>query len=207
MNGPVIAIDGPAGAGKSTVARALADALGWTFLDTGAMYRALTCEALVRGFDLTDERALGELAESVTITTWPRVCVDGRDVDDMIRTDRVNQAVSVVAANPQVRRIMVVRQRALAAEQPVGSVVEGRDIATVVFPEATLKIFLTATLAERAERRGEEGVESVARRDDADSSREVSPLRQDRDARVVDTTGRSVEEVVKEIIECLPHPP
>ncbi len=207
MSGPVIAIDGPAGSGKSTVARALAEALGWSFLDTGAIYRALTCEALDRGFDLNDEAALGELAHSVTISTLPRVNVDGRDVEDEIRTERVNQAVSVVAANPLVRRAMVERQRALATEQPTGTVVEGRDITTVVFPAATLKIFLTATLAERAERRGEEGAESVARRDNADSSREISPLRQAPDARVVDTTGRSVEDVVKEIIGCLTHQP
>lgn len=205
MSQPIIAIDGPAGSGKSTVANALAAALGWSFLDTGAMYRAVTLEALERGLDLDDDVALGELAASLTITTLPRVRVDGRDVDDEIRSERVNRAVSAVAASPLVRRAMVARQRVLAREQPGGSVVEGRDITTVVFPEATLKVFLTATLSERAERRGEEGAESVARRDNADSSRQVSPLRQAPDARVVDTTGRSVDDVVKEIIECLKY--
>ncbi len=203
MSGPVIAIDGPAGSGKSTVARAVADALGWSFLDTGAMYRAVTVEALDRGVDLADEVALGEFADSLTLTTLPRVTVNGRDVEDEIRTDRVNVGVSIVAANPRVRRSMVARQRELAAAQPGGSVVEGRDIATVVFPTATLKVFLTATLEERAQRRGEEGVDSVARRDDADSTRAASPLRQATDSYVVDTTGRSVEDVVEEIIRCL----
>ena len=203
MSGPVIAIDGPAGSGKSTVARAVAHALGWSFLDTGAMYRAVTVEALDRGLDLTDEVALGELAESLTLTTLPRVTVNGRDVEDEIRTDQVNAGVSIVAANPLVRRSMVSRQRELAAALPGGSVVEGRDIATVVFPSATLKVFLTATLEERAQRRGEEGVDSVARRDDADSTREASPLRQARDSYVLDTTGRSVDDVVEEIIRCL----
>jgi len=203
VSGPVIAIDGPAGSGKSTVARAVAHALGWSFLDTGAMYRAVTVEALDRGLDLTDEVALGELAESLTLTTLPRVTVNGRDVEDEIRTDQVNAGVSIVAANPLVRRSMVSRQRELAAALPGGSVVEGRDIATVVFPSATLKVFLTATLEERAQRRGEEGVDSVARRDDADSTREASPLRQARDSYVLDTTGRSVDDVVEEIIRCL----
>ena len=203
MSGPVIAIDGPAGSGKSTVARAVADTLGWSFLDTGAMYRAVTVEAFDRDVDLADEVKLGELAESLTLTTLPRVTVNGRDVQDEIRTDRVNVGVSIVAANPRVRRSMVARQRELAAAQPGGSVVEGRDIATVVFPLATLKVFLTATLEERARRRGEEGADSVARRDDADSTRAASPLRQAKDSYVVDTTGRSVEDVVEEIIRCL----
>jgi len=203
VSGPVVAIDGPAGSGKSTVARAVAHALGWTFLDTGAMYRAVTVEALDRGLDLTDEEALGSLAETLTLTTLPRVTVNGRDVEDEIRTDRVNVGVSIVAANPLVRRTMVARQRELAAAQPGGSVVEGRDIATVVFPAATLKVFLTASLEERAQRRGEEGFDSVARRDNADSTREASPLRQATDAYVLDTTGRSVDDVVEEIIRCL----
>ena len=203
MSDQVIAIDGPAGSGKSSVARAHASALGWSFLDTGAMYRAVTVEALQRGVDVSDADATGAIAEGVTLTTLPRVTVDGRDVEDEIRTDEVNVAVSIVAANPLVRAQMVRRQRDFAAAQPLGTVVEGRDITTVVFPHATVKIFLTASLQERARRRGDESEASVARRDDADSTREASPLRQASDALVLDTTGRTVNDVVEEIIGCL----
>jgi cytidylate kinase len=203
MTQKIIAIDGPAGSGKSTVARALASALGWAFLDTGAMYRAVTCEALDQGVDVTDEKAVAALAASLRLTTLPRITVNGRDVEEEIRTDRINAAVSVVAANALVRATMVARQRQWAAEQPLGTVVEGRDITTVVFPEATLKVFLTASLEERARRRGDEGEASVARRDEADTNRDASPLRQADDALVLDTTGRAVDEVVGEIITCL----
>jgi len=199
----IIAIDGPAGSGKSTVAQAVAELLGWAFLDTGAMYRAVTCEALARGIEVDDEDAMAELAEKVHLTTLPRVSVDGRDVEDEIRTDPVNLAVSTVAANPRVRDAMVRRQREFASLQARGTVVEGRDITTIVFPEATLKVYLTASLEERARRRGDEGEHSVARRDQADSTREASPLRRADDAIVLDTTGRTVEDVVGEIIQCL----
>jgi len=199
----VIAIDGPAGSGKSSVASALATALGWSYLDTGAMYRAVTAEALERGIDVHNEKTMGELAAEVILTTLPRVSVNGRDVEDGIRSDAVNVAVSVVAANVLVRQEMVKRQREFAAAQPLGTVVEGRDITTVVFPEATLKVFLTASLEERARRRGEEGEASVTRRDDADSTREASPLRQAEDALVLDTTGRNVDEAVEEIVKWL----
>jgi cytidylate kinase len=201
----VIAIDGPAGSGKSTVARAVAALLGWSFLDTGAMYRAVTCEAIFRGIDVHDEAAVAAVADSVTLTTLPRVSVNGRDVEDEIRSDEINEAVSVVAANPEVRASMVARQRELAAAQPLGTVVEGRDIATVVFPHAPVKIFLTASLEERARRRGDEGEVSVARRDEADSTRVASPLRQADDALVLDTTGRDVEDVAQEIVQWLKH--
>ena len=203
MSHEIIAIDGPAGSGKSSVARLLADALGWSFLDTGAMYRAVTVEALTRGIDVHDERAMGELATDLTLTTLPRVRVNGRDVEDEIRTGEVNLAVSVVAANALVRTQMVRRQREFALNQPLGTVVEGRDITTVVFPNATVKIYLTASLEERARRRGEEGEASLARRDDADSTRDASPLRKADDALVLDTTGRDVHDVVEEIIACL----
>jgi len=201
----VIAIDGPAGSGKSTVARAVAALLGWSFLDTGAMYRAVTCEAIFRGIDVHDEAAVAAVADSVTLTTLPRVSVNGRDVEDEIRSDEINEAVSVVAANPEVRASMVARQRELAAAQPLGTVVEGRDIATVVFPHAPVKIFLTASLEERARRRGGAGEVSVARRDEADSTRVASPLRQADDALVLDTTGRDVEDVAQEIVQWLKH--
>jgi cytidylate kinase len=199
----VIAIDGPAGSGKSTVARAVAELLGWSFLDTGAMYRALTCEALANGVDIHNEDAMAALASSVTLTTLPRVTVNGRDVEDEIRSDEINVAVSIVAANPRVRSFMVERQREMAAAQPEGTVVEGRDITTVVFPRATVKIFLTASLEERARRRGDEGEDSVARRDEVDSTRAASPLRQADDAFVLDTTGRNVEDVAQEIVQWL----
>ncbi len=203
MSGAIIAIDGPAGSGKSTVARTLADALGWSFLDTGAMYRAVTVEALSRGVDVNDAGALAQLATSVVLTTTPRVTVNGRDVEDEIRTETINRAVSAVAANADVRRAMVRRQREWAAAQSAGTVVEGRDITTVVFPHATLKIYLTASLEERSRRRGDEDPASVARRDEVDSTRETSPLRRAEGATVIDTTGRTVEQVVGEIIGCL----
>lgn len=203
MSDRVIAIDGPAGSGKSTVARALAERLGWAFLDTGAMYRAVTVEALDRGLDLTDVVAVATLADTLRITTRPRAAVNGRDIEDEIRTEQVNVAVSEVAANPGVRASMVARQRQWARDEPVGTVVEGRDITTVVFPNAPVKVYLTASAQERARRRGDESADSVARRDAADSSRETSPLRQASDALVVDTTGREVDDVVEEIIECL----
>jgi cytidylate kinase len=202
----VIAIDGPAGSGKSSVARAVAALLGWSFLDTGAMYRAVTWEALERDVDVHDAAALVALAADVQLTTLPRVTVNGRDVEDEIRSDGVNIAVSVVAANPAVRASMVERQREIAAAQPLGTVVEGRDITTVVFPHAPVKIFLTASLEERARRRGgDEGEASVARRDEADSTRVASPLRQAEDALVLDTTGRDVEDVAQEIVQWLKH--
>ncbi|HEY5010487.1 MAG TPA: (d)CMP kinase [Acidimicrobiales bacterium] len=206
MSDLVIAIDGPAGSGKSTVARAVAALLGWSFLDTGAMYRAVTWEALERGLDVHDAAAVAALAADVRLTTLPRVTVNGRDVEDEIRSDGVNVAVSVVAANPEVRASMVERQREIAAAQPLGTVVEGRDITTVVFPHAPVKIFLTASLEERARRRGDdEGEASVARRDEADSTRVASPLRQAEDALVLDTTGRDVEDVAQEIVQWLKH--
>ena len=203
MSHEIIAIDGPAGSGKSTVARGVAQALGWTFLDTGAMYRALPCEALHTGIDVHDTVAMSELAASASITTVPRVTINGRDVEDELRSEPVNVAVSVVAINPEVRASMVVRQREIADAQDIGTVVEGRDITTVVFPNATLKVYLTASLEERSRRRGDESTESVARRDHVDSTRETSPLRQAPDALMIDTTGRRVNDVVGEIVECL----
>lgn len=204
MSELIVAIDGPAGSGKSTVARALADRLGWSFLDTGAMYRALTLEALERGVDVHDTTTLAALSASSLVRTLPRVSINGRDVEDEIRTDRVNEAVSYVAANPLVRASMVARQREFADAQPVGTVVEGRDITTVVFPAATLKVFLSASLEERARRRGDdEGEASINRRDVADTTRSASPLRLADGAIQIDTTSRDVDDVVEEIVRCL----
>jgi cytidylate kinase len=203
MTAEIVAIDGPAGSGKSTVARALAARLGWSVLDTGAMYRALTSEVLCLGLDPADSEAVATLAHAARITTRPRVTINGRDVHDDIRRDEVNVAVSTIAANPVVRAAMVERQRAVARDEPGGLVVEGRDITTVVFPDARVKVYLTASLDERARRRGDEGGASVARRDHADVSRAASPLRRAPDALALDTTELSVDQVVEEIVRCL----
>lgn len=204
MSELIVAIDGPAGSGKSTVARALAARLNWSFLDTGAMYRAITVEALARDLDVHDSDGLAVLSSTSVVRTLPRVMVNGRDVEDEIRTDRINEVVSVVAANPLVRATMVARQREFADAQPRGTVVEGRDITTVVFPNATIKVFLTASLEERVRRRGDdEGEASLARRDDADTTRVASPLRVADDAIAIDTTSRNVDDVVEEIVQCL----
>jgi cytidylate kinase len=197
--GPTIAIDGPAGAGKSTVARAVAQHLGLDRLDTGAMYRSVAWAALQRHIDLDDQDALGHLAETIRIEVGERVVADGTDVTEAIRQPDVNRAVSVVAANPAVRAALVSRQRQWVLDHG-GGVVEGRDIGSVVFPDADLKVFLTASPEERARRRSEEGPDGVARRDRLDSTRAASPLEVADGAQVVDTTGRPVDEVVKEVL-------
>jgi 3-phosphoshikimate 1-carboxyvinyltransferase len=199
----LVAIDGPAGSGKSTVSRAVAERLGVERLDTGAMYRAVAWAALDRGIDPQDAPAVAELAHDAVIDPGPPdVVIDGTVVTDAIRTEEVNRAVSAVAANPAVRAVLVERQRAWAAAHG-GGVVEGRDIGTVVFPDADLKVFLTAAAEERARRRREEPSDGVARRDELDSTRAASPLVQAADARLIDTTCRSVEEVVDEILSWL----
>ncbi len=203
MTPQVIAIDGPAGSGKSTVAKALSERLGWSFLDTGAMYRAITAEALDKGIDASDADAIAIIASIANIETIPRVTINGRDVTDQIRTPKINQAVSAVAAIKAVREQMVERQRQFADDQPVGTVVEGRDISTVVFPSATLKVYLDADLSERAKRRGDEDEDELGSRDRADSTRDASPLRQAEDATVIDTTNLTVEQVVEAIVKCL----
>jgi CMP/dCMP kinase len=197
--GKVIAIDGPAGAGKSTLSRALARHLGIDRLDTGAMYRAVAWGALSRGIDPGDQPAVADLARSLSISVDERVTADGTDITEAIRAPDVNQAVSVVAANPEVRATMVARQRQWADEHG-GGVIEGRDIGSVVFPKADLKIYLTASGEERARRRSEEGSDRVARRDHLDSTRAASPLEVAEGARVVDTTGRPIQAVVEEVL-------
>jgi cytidylate kinase len=204
MSSNVIAIDGPAGSGKSSVAKAVADRLSWSFLDTGAMYRAITCEVLFEGREISQETDVVAVARSADLHTLPRVVINGRDVTEEIRTDEVNRAVSVVAAMPLVRAELVGRQRAFAESQPRGTVVEGRDIASVVFPDATVKVYLTASLEERSRRRGEEGIDSIARRDEADSTRKASPLLRSSDAVEIDTTGLTIDQVVEEVLRCLP---
>lgn len=203
----VIAIDGPAGSGKSTVALAVAERVGLAHLDTGAMYRSVTLAALREGIDPAATEAVAELARRTAIEVGPRVLVDGEDATTGIRSPEVTAAVSVVAANPDVRRELVRRQRQWAKVHG-GGVVEGRDIGTVVFPAAGLKVFLTASGVERARRRTREtaevGFEQVAtdmgRRDRLDSTRADSPLLAADDAVVIDTTDRSIESVVDEVV-------
>jgi CMP/dCMP kinase len=208
----VIAIDGPSGSGKSTVSRGVAAALGWAVLDTGAMYRAVTLAALEAGADLDDEAATAKIAEETDVEVGAeRVQLDGRDVTEAIRGPEVTAAVSTVAAHPSVREALVARQREWIERRSEG-VVEGRDIGTVVFPDAALKVFLTASNEERARRRHRDeaaaerdravdDIESdMARRDALDSQRKASPLRAAVDAVIVDTTARPVDEVVDDIV-------
>jgi 3-phosphoshikimate 1-carboxyvinyltransferase len=198
----LVAIDGPAGAGKSTVSRAVAERLGVDRLDTGAMYRAVAALALELGTPLEDHDAVAALAGASTIDVGERVTIDGRDVTGLIRSAGVGRAVSVVAANADVRRALVERQRAWAGAHG-GGVVEGRDIGSAVFPRAELKVFLTAAPEERARRRNDEAPEGVARRDRLDSTRDASPLREAEDAHRLDTTGRTVQGVVEEVLSWL----
>jgi 3-phosphoshikimate 1-carboxyvinyltransferase len=198
----LVAIDGPAGAGKSTVSTAVAERLGVDRLDTGAMYRAIAALALELGTPPDDRDAVAALAASSKIEVGERVIIDGRDVTGLIRSPEVGQAVSVVAANPEVRRHLVERQRAWVGAHG-GGVVEGRDIGSVVFPGADLKVYLTASTEERARRRRDEAPEGVARRDRLDSTRDASPLREAEDAHRVDTTERTVQDVVEEVLSWL----
>jgi len=198
----LVAIDGPAGAGKSTVSTAVAERLGIDRLDTGAMYRAVAALALERGVRPDDAAAVAALAAGSVIEVGERVAIDGMDVTAVIRSPEVGQAVSVVAANPEVRHHLVQRQQAWAAAHG-GGVVEGRDIGSVVFPQAQVKVYLTASPEERARRRNDEAPGGVARRDRIDSTRDASPLREAEDAHRLDTTGRTVQDVVEEVLSWL----
>jgi CMP/dCMP kinase len=196
----IVAIDGPAGAGKSTVARATADALGFTYLDSGAMYRVVALAALEGG------RPPAEIAGSADIELGPAVRLDGRDVTHAIRAPAVSEAASRVSADPDVRAALVQRQRALMAAGDW--VAEGRDIGTVVAPDAPVKVFLTATPQERARRRAVElGTDpgtvlaDQALRDERDRTRSHSPLRPAPGAVELDTTGQAVDQVVARIAE------
>ena len=210
MTGPVIALDGPAGSGKSTVAKALARRLSATHVDTGAMYRALALKMLEEKRRFDDRSAVDDVLATTDIRVGDgKVLLDGRDVAHLIRSDEVTAASSKVAELEPVRRWMVERQRAITAGAP-SAVVEGRDIGTVVLPGADLKIYLTASEQERARRRSlETGSEAertaseMAGRDARDSERTFSPLKAAADAVVLDTTDLSIEQVLDRILEIL----
>jgi cytidylate kinase len=207
----VVTIDGPSGSGKSTVARAIAARLGLEVLDTGAMYRAVTLAVLERGVDLHDGVACEAAAVDSEIVVDGTVLLDGRDVSAEIRGPEVTASVSTVSAHPGVRAVLVARQREWVATHG-GGVVEGRDIGTVVFPDAPVKVFLTASDAERARRRARDEADAerettldavaadLARRDALDSNRAVSPLIAAADSILVDTTARGIEDVVDDVV-------
>ncbi|GAA4709223.1 (d)CMP kinase [Brevibacillus fulvus] len=211
-----IAIDGPAGAGKSTVAQKVAAQLGYVYIDTGAMYRALAWAALEADLDLADESAVADLLRENRIYLRrnggsQQVFWNEQDITGLIRTPAVSNAASIVASHGQVRAQMLNLQRQLAAEGNV--VMDGRDIGTHVLPDADVKIFLTASITERAKRRLTELTQKghsatlaeleaeIEARDKRDSEREVAPLRQADDAILVDTTGHSIEEVVEQLLD------
>jgi len=210
----IITLDGPAGAGKSSTARALARRLGWCYIDTGAMYRAVALAALERGVPLEDAPRVAALAESIRIEfSDGAVLVDGRDVSTEIRTERITLATRPVADAPPVRDAMKKVQRRMA--QGIDVVTEGRDQGSVVFPQAELKVFLTASAEERARRRHREEIdrgqaatleavlEAQSARDDADRSRPVGTMRPADDAVVLETDGMSPEEVIDRLVALL----
>lgn len=210
-----IAIDGPAAAGKSTVAKIVAENLSYIYIDTGAMYRSLTFKAIENGIDINNEAALADLLRATTIELKPGevgqlVFVDGKNVTNEIRQTTVTNSVSNVSKHRLVREDMVSRQQALAKDG--GVVMDGRDIGTHVIPDAELKIFLLASVDERAERRHNENIskgipsdlnrlkQEIEQRDKLDSEREVSPLRKAEDALIIDTTSMTIDDVVKNIM-------
>jgi len=211
----VVAIDGPAGAGKSTVARRVAERLGYAFLDTGAMYRAATWRAITAGINLDDPVAAAESTRAMRLELNDRegglqVLVDGRDVSEAIRSPEVTRVTYKLDENPEVRAHLVMLQRAFAAKRP--TVAEGRDMGTVVFPNAKCKIFLDASIEERTRRRAAElqakGIavdvdslrEEICVRDEKARTRAVAPLRRAEDAILVDTTDLTIDEVVEKIV-------
>lgn len=214
----IVAIDGPSGAGKSTVAKAVAKELGFSCLDTGAMYRSIAWQALQNGVALDDDAALGEVARSYDISFGhvegdpvpKRVFIGDAEVTDAIRTAEIDRAVSPVSAAPSVRAALLDQQRRIG--NAGNYVVEGRDIGTVVFPDAAVKVFLTASDEERAHRRVRQNVDrgigsidyeevlaDLRRRDEADSSRATAPLRAAEDAVQIDSTSHYIEEVIDQI--------
>lgn len=213
MSTLVVAVDGPSGSGKSSTARGVAERLGLAYLDTGAMYRAMTWALLQRGTDLHDAREVGRDAESVTIRSGidplrPTIEVDGHDVSGPIRGVDVTTNVSLVAAVPRVRELLVLLQRQMIEESQGGIVVEGRDIGSAVAPDAPVKVYLVADPAARAARRAAElGIldpgttqDDLARRDQIDSNRMASPLAMAADAVLIDGTDLTLRQVVDEVV-------
>ncbi len=213
-DGLIIAIDGPAGAGKSTVAKILAKKLGYLHLNTGAMYRAITLKALQNGVNSEDENALVDLAKNSIIEFrdgGSKIFLDGIDVSRQIKTPEIDKNISTVVKHPRLRDIMVDQQRKIGEKGNIVS--EGRDITTVVFPNAEIKIYLDASLEERAKRRMNElkrkgynlDIEQVqietAKRDESDRTREYGALKKSEDAILVDTTNLTIDEVVQSILE------
>jgi len=211
MRKPIVAIDGPSGAGKGTVARAVAAAFGYRHLDSGAMYRAIGWKAQRQGIALDDEDAVARMAAASRVEVGsPRVAIDDEDVTRAIRTPEIDRAAAAVARLPRVRAVLVAAQRQLGVDG--GVVMEGRDIGTVVFPNADVKIYLDASPEERARRRASDpahtGVPAavadvvtlLTERDRLDSTRTASPLYAAQDAVVVDTTGKTIDEVVGEVV-------
>jgi cytidylate kinase len=218
MKDLLITIDGPAGAGKTTVSRTLADRLGYTYVDTGALYRAVALEALAKGIAPDDELALETLCRGLTIEfcateNGVRLLTNQVDVTDRIRTPRVTMMASAVSARPAVRDCLLSMQRELGARK--AAVFEGRDMGTVIFPDADCKFFLTADLEARARRRylelpGDAGqsqedvLRDMERRDQNDSGRQIAPLKPAPDAVIIDSTAMSIDEVVQKILDELP---
>ena len=211
----IVAIDGPSGAGKGTIARAVAARLGYRHIDTGAMYRAVAWRALQEGIDLADESAVGALSErAVFDLEGGHVVIDGHDVSRAIRTHEIDAAATRVARHPAVRKVLVKRQQALGRNG--GVVMEGRDIGTVVFPNADVKIFLDASPEERARRRASDPAHrapegtvlsdvatALAERDKSDSTRLASPLAMAPDALHLETTGLTVDQVVERVMDAI----
>jgi cytidylate kinase len=209
---PVIAIDGPSASGKGTVAQQVARALGFHYLDSGALYRLATLAAMKRGVSTEDERGIAETTRAMNVEFGDgAVLLDGRDVTEEMRTEAVSTAASRVAAHPRVREALLTRQRGFL--KPPGLVADGRDMGSIVFPEAPLKVFLTADVPARAERRYKqliekgmyakmtEVVEELRRRDARDTSRAVAPLKHYPDAFFLDTTGLTIDQSVAKILE------
>lgn len=207
----VVAIDGPAGAGKSTIAKLLADKIHYTYIDSGAMYRALTLAVLESGTALEDEKSIIGLSKTVDIDFKDKsIYLNGRIVDIEIREERININVSVVSAIPEVRENIVELQRKISIGKNV--VMDGRDVGSVIFPDAFIKFFITASIEERAKRRCSELLNAghnvdledikcqIERRDYIDSNRETAPLIQAKNAILIDTSGKSIEEVLQEVV-------
>jgi CMP/dCMP kinase len=211
MPGYKLAIDGPAGSGKSTISSLIAKQLGWTHIDTGAMYRAVTLLAIESGIDLSQEAEYTFLESAKIHYDFDRIFINERDVTEAIRSEAVTNNVSLVSSFPYVRRKLVDLQKEAAKD--INVVMDGRDIGTVVLPDADLKIFLTANVEERAKRRYKEHIkkgkqaeiskviEDIVIRDQKDSTRKESPLKKADDAIILDTTDLSIEQVVRQIIE------